>query len=102
MGNFWRRTVRSSASRFDDTRLTMISKHRRMDGLEYLSATQVHVNAAREARIEAAHGAHNVDAFKLVGAVFFEDRRVLHSVLVGAGSTEHIARVCVPRRGRVG
>ena len=62
----------------------------------------VHVHAARQARVERAHRAHDVDALEVLRAVLLEDRRVLHGVLVGAGRAVDVARVGVPRRRRVG
>ena len=50
--------------------------------LQDLAIAQVHVHAARQAGIETANRAHDVDALELVGAIFFEDRRVLNRVFV--------------------
>ena len=61
--------------------------------LSVLPVAQVHVHAARQARVEAAHRAHDVDAAEVVLAVLLEDRLALHRVLVRA-------RAC--RRSRVG
>ena len=62
----------------------------------------VHVHAARQARVERAHRPHDVDPLEVLRAVLLEDRRVLHRVLVGAGSPVDVARARVPRRRRVG
>ena len=40
------------------------------------------MHAAGQARIKTANGAHDVDAFELVGAVLFEDRRILNCIFV--------------------
>ena len=40
-------------------------------------SAEVHVDAARQARVEAADGAHDVDALEVVRAVLLEDRHVL-------------------------
>src|SRR5580704_15412671 len=47
----------------------------RVGRLEHLAAAEVHVHAARQARVEAAHGAHDVDALEVVRRVLLEDRR---------------------------
>ncbi len=60
------------------------------------------MDAAGQARVEAAHRAHDVDALELVRPVLLEDRRVLHRVLVGAGRAVDVARAGVPGRGRIG
>src|SRR5580700_10695705 len=73
----------------------------RVRRLEHLAAAEVHVHAARQAWVEAAHGAHDVDALEVVRRVLLEDRRVLHRVLVGPGRPVGVADAAVPRRGRV-
>ena len=70
--------------------------------LQHFAVAQVHVHAARQTWIEASHRAHDVDALEFVRAVFLEDRRVLHRILVGPGRAVDIARIRVPRRGRIG
>src|SRR5215471_14842072 len=59
------------------------------------------MNAAGQTRIETAHGAHDVYALEIFGAVLLEDRRILHGILVGSRSTVNITRVGVPRRRRI-
>ena len=54
--------------------------------LQHFAVAQVHVYAAGQAGIEAANRAHNIDAFEILRPIFFEDRRVLHRVLVRSGS----------------
>ena len=49
---------------------------------QHLAVAEIHVHAAGQAGIEAAHGTHNVDALEFIGAVLLKDRRVLHSVFV--------------------
>ena len=56
---------------------------------------EIHVHATGQTRIEAAHGAHNVDAFEVLGSVLFEERATLHGVLVGPGRSVDIARIRV-------
>ena len=68
---------------------------------EDFAIAQIHVDAARQARIETSHGAHDVDALEIIWAVFLEDRRVLHGVFVGSRCAVDVARVGVPRRGRI-
>src|SRR5215471_5059055 len=60
------------------------TEHWRVIGLENLASADIHVHAARQARIKAAHGAHDVDTLELVGSVLFENRSVLHGVFVRA------------------
>src|SRR3954447_1249691 len=68
--------------------------------LELLARPQVHVHAAGQARVEAADGAHDVDALEVLPVVLLEDRLTLHGVLVGARRAEAVAGVGVPRRRR--
>src|ERR1700686_2305803 len=75
---------------------------RRVPSLQHLAVAEVHVHTARQTGIEAAHGAHDVDALEGVGSVLLEDRRVLYRVFVGAGGAVHVARRRVPWRRRVG
>src|SRR5438874_595522 len=58
------------------------AERRHVPHLEQLAAAVVHVDAARQARVEAAHRAHDVDTLELVRPVLLEERRVLHGVLV--------------------
>src|SRR5262249_33563500 len=68
---------------------------------EQLGVAQIHVNAGGEAGVEAAHGAHDVDALELVGAVLLEDRGVLDRVLVGTWCAVDVTRIGVPGSRRV-
>src|SRR5262249_47008809 len=87
--------------------LRLAGSHRQLDagggvrGLEHLPAAEVHVDAARQARVEAADRAHDVDALEVVLGVLLEDRRVLHRVLVRARCPVDVADAAVPRGGRV-
>src|SRR4029077_5910732 len=65
------------------------------------AAAEIHVNTAWQAWIEAAHSAHDVDALKFVRTIVFKDRRVLHGVLVRSWCSINIARISVPRSGRI-
>src|SRR5579863_5713016 len=58
-------------------------RQRRVNRLDALAFPQIHVHAAWEAGIEAAHRAHDVDALEVLWSVLFVNRRVLHGVLVG-------------------
>src|SRR5438128_7975665 len=78
------------------------AQRRRMPPLQHLAIAQVHVHAAREARIETAHRAHDVDAFEVGRPVLFEDRRTHHGVLIWSGGAETISRTPIPRRRRIG
>src|SRR5215204_1528596 len=69
--------------------------------LDDLAIAHVHVDPAGQARIEAAHGTHDVDALEVVGAVLLEDRHAGHRVLVRARRPEGVGRRPVPRRRRV-
>src|SRR5215475_13980985 len=69
--------------------------------LQSLAATQVHVYAARKAWVEAAYRPHDVDALEAVRRILFEDRRVLHRVLVRTRRSVYIANAAVPWRRRV-
>src|SRR6185503_6005448 len=70
--------------------------------LPHPAPPEVHVDAAGQAGVEAAHRAHDVDADELVRAVLLEDRRVLDRVLVGPRRAVGVARARVPRGRRVG
>ena len=71
-------------------------------GPESPARAQIHVDAARQAGIEAAHRAHDVDPLEVVRAVLLEDRRVLHRVFVGAGHAVAVAGTGVPAGRRIG
>src|SRR6266516_1436514 len=58
------------------------------------------MHAAGQTRVKAAHRSHDVDAFALVRAILFKDRRVLHRILVRARCTIDISHAPIP--GRVG
>src|ERR687885_2138836 len=75
-----------------------------MDALHGLALAEVHVDAAGQTRVEAPHGAHDVDAAEALLVVLLEDLLPLHRVLVGAGRAVEVARARVPRgrRGRGG
>ena len=69
--------------------------------LQHLAVAQIHVYAARQARIKAAHRAHDVDALEFVRPVLFEDRRILHRIFVRTRRSVDVARIGVPRRRRI-
>src|SRR5277367_1159007 len=81
--------------------LPLMTKHRRVPRLQNLAVAQIHVHAARQARIKAAHGAHDVDALELVRPVLLKDWRVLHRVFVGTRRSINVPRIGVPRRRRI-
>src|SRR4029453_11456665 len=82
--------------------LGCVQHGRRVHFFKHPAAAEIHMDAAGQTRIEAAHGAHDVDAFELLpGRVFLEDRGVLHRVLVRPGRAVDVARVRVPRRRRI-
>src|SRR3984885_6953585 len=72
-----------------------------MQLLQGLALAQVHVDTAREARVETSHRSHDVDALEVVEVVLLEDRGVHHRVLVGSGGAVDVARAGVPRCRRV-
>src|SRR5277367_6133126 len=67
------------------------TEHRRMVRLQDFAVPQIHMDAARQTRIETSYRAHNVDALKLLRTVLFKDRRVLHGILVRPRSAINIA-----------
>src|SRR5579862_7786011 len=98
------RFTRSCTSRSSSIIVALPSQaeRRRVMLLHDLAVAQIHVDAAGQARVEAAYRAHDVDALEVVAAVFLEDRRPLDRVLVRAGRAVDIARAGVPGRRRVG
>ena len=72
-----------------------------MQLLQGLAVAEVHVDAAGQARVEAAHRPHDVHALEVVRPVLLEDGHVLNRVLVGPGRAEAVAGAAVPRRRRV-
>ena len=51
--------------------------------LKHLAVAQVHVHTTGEARIEAAHRAHDVNALKIVWSVLLEEGETLHCIFIG-------------------
>ena len=62
---------------------------------------QVHMNAARQTRIKAAHRAHNIDSLEFVWPVLFKDRRILHRILVRARRAINVTWICIPGSRRI-
>src|SRR5690606_41288912 len=58
------------------------AEHRRVQRAQRAALAEVHVDAAGQARVEAADRAHDVDALEVLRPVLLEDRHVLHGVLV--------------------
>src|SRR3984957_20705932 len=69
--------------------------------LQHLSIPEVHVYAARQTRIEAAHSAHDVDSFEFVRTVLLEERRILNRIFIWSRSSIHIAWVGIPGSRRI-
>ena len=69
--------------------------------LQDLAVAEIHVDAAGQTGIEAAHRAHDIDALEFVRTVLLKDRRVLHRVFVRSRRAVNIARIRVPRRRRI-
>src|ERR1700729_3692104 len=82
--------------------LCMNAEGGRVDGFERLSFTKIHVYAARQAGIEAAYRAHDVDTLELIRPVLLEDGCILHRILVRPRCPIHIPRVGVPGGGWIG
>src|SRR5947209_19636973 len=59
------------------------------------------MDTARQAGVEAANRPHDVDTLEGVRAVVFEDGRVLHGILVGAGRAIDVSHTAVPGCGRI-
>ena len=78
------------------------AEHRGVMRLQHLAVAEIHVHAAGQARIEAANGAHDIDSLEFVGAIFLEDRRVLHRILIRSRSAVAIARIGIPGSWRIG
>src|SRR5271154_3646749 len=81
--------------------LSLVAEHRRMVGLQHLAIAEIHVHPARQTRIEAAHGAHDVDTLEFVRPILFEDRSVLHRILVWPRRPVNIPRIGIPGRWRI-
>src|SRR5262249_15750187 len=77
------------------------TEHGRMVRLQNPAAPNVHMYTARQARVETAHGPHDVDTFAFVRTVFFEDGRNLHGILVRPRSAVDIPGTRIPRRWRI-
>src|SRR5579883_589826 len=67
-----------------------------MNDLKFFSVAQIHMHPAWQARIEAAHSAHNINPLKIVRAILFKDGRVLHGILVGSRGSIDIAHAAIP------
>ena len=59
------------------------------------------MHAARQARVERADRAHDVDAAEVVRVGLLEDRHAVARVLVRAGRAVGVGRRAVPRRRRI-
>src|SRR5207248_4567343 len=76
--------------------LLVHAKCGRKNLLKLFPFAQVHMHTAWQTRIKAAHCAHDVNALEAVRAILFEDRRVLHGILVGARRTIDVAHTAIP------
>src|SRR5579872_2145094 len=68
---------------------------------QHLAVADVHVDATRQAWVEAAHRPHDVDALEVVRPVLLEDRSALDGILVRTGGAVDVAWVSVPGGGRI-
>ena len=93
-GDRWRRPPTAPPG---PRRSCLLEHRRRVVPLQHLPAAEVHVDAARQAGVEAADRAHDVDALEVRPVVLLEDRLALDGVLVRAGRPELVPRVRVPR-----
>src|ERR1700733_823487 len=66
-----------------------------------LSFSKIHMDAAWQARIEAPYRTHDVYTLEFIRPVLFKNRRILNRVFVRTGRAVEIARIGVPRGGRV-
>src|SRR5580700_1701038 len=85
------------------TGLGLETKHGGMMRLQHFAVPQIHVDAARQTRIETPHRTHDINSLELVRTVLLKDRGVLHRVLVWTRSAVDIAWIGIPwgRRIRV-
>jgi hypothetical protein len=67
-----------------------------------LPLPNVHVHTAWQARIEAPHRAHDVDAFEILGCVLLEDWGASNRVFIRFRRPKTVAWRAVPRRRRIG
>src|SRR5580704_7749103 len=81
--------------------LRLKAKHRGMMCLQHLSVAQIHMHPARQARIETAHRAHDIDPLKFIRAVLLEDWGVLHRVFVRSRRAVNVAWIRIPGRRRI-
>src|SRR5215470_1630098 len=58
--------------------LRVHAEQRGVARLQHFAIAEIHMDAAGQAWIEAADGAHDIYAFEIVGTVLFENGRVLH------------------------
>lgn len=72
------------------------TEHRGVVCLQHLTISEIHVDTAWQARVEAANGAHDIDSLEFVGAIFLENRGVLHRILIRPRRAITIARIGIP------
>ena len=72
-----------------------------MENLKCLTVAKIHMNAAGQARVEAPHGAHDVNPFKFVWSVLFKDRRVLHGIFIRTRRAVYVPHATIPWGRRV-
>src|SRR5262245_821699 len=77
-------------------------EHRRVVRLQHPPVAEIHMHAARQARVEAADSAHDVNALELLGRVLLEDWRILYSILIWTRCTVDVTRAGIPWRRWIG
>src|SRR5687767_3822644 len=69
--------------------------------LDDAAIAEIHMYPAWQARIEAAHRAHDVDAFEVFAIAFFEDWQPLDRIFIWPWRAEVVTRAGIPRRRRI-
>src|SRR3974390_1601580 len=83
-------------------RIRVQTEHWRMVRLENPAIAEIHVDAARQAWIEAAHRTHDIDSLELGRAVFLEDRSILHCIFIRPRRAVRVAWIGIPGCRRIG
>ena len=66
--------------------------------LEYFAGAEIHMDAARQAWVETANRAHDIDAAEILRSVLLKDGRVLDRIFIGPRCTVDITRTRIPGR----
>src|SRR5581483_8573705 len=68
---------------------------------QHLSVSEIHMNAAGQARVEASDSSHDIDSFEVLRSIFFKNGSVLDRIFIRPRRAVDIARARVPRRRRI-